>query len=138
MMVGVEEYLQGGGARAQAEDRLQGVVRVGEGNEAAQGLHDACRVLIAEEAGDVDKGEQDGRRVQQHVGGGGGEVGDEDADAVRRDERREDGQGGRERPDQGDGVQQVDDQERGEQLHQVQHGVDGEHLEDDPVRRKRR
>jgi hypothetical protein len=32
-------------------------------------------------------------------------------------------------------VQQIDDQERGEQLYQVEDGVDGEDLEDDPVRR---
>src|SRR5918999_3993121 len=86
----IEKNLEGRGPGPQAEDGLEGVVRVGEGDEVPQDREDSGRVLVTEKAGEIDQGKQDGRRVQEHIRRGGGEVGDKDPDAVRRYERGED------------------------------------------------
>ena len=80
----VDEDLYGSGPRRDAEDRLEGVVHVGERDEVAQDGEGPGRVLVAEEPGEVDQGRQDRRRVQQHVGRRRGEVGDKNPYAVRR------------------------------------------------------
>src|SRR5829696_1472507 len=46
----VDEDLKRRRGRGQAEDGLQGVVRVGEGDEAPERLENTCWVLVAEEA----------------------------------------------------------------------------------------
>src|SRR5215203_1461442 len=53
----VDEDLQRGRGRSQAEDRLHRVVRVGEGDQASERLENTRRMLVAEETRDVDQGE---------------------------------------------------------------------------------
>src|SRR5215210_719670 len=65
---GVDEDLQQSRARTQAEDRLQGVVGVGEGDETSECLEYTGRRLVAEKSGNVDQGEQYSRRIKEHVG----------------------------------------------------------------------
>jgi hypothetical protein len=96
-----------------AEDGLQGVVGVGEGDEAAR----VSMMPSGSGCGrsrEVDQGEQYGGRVEQHVGRGGGEVGYKDPDAVRRHERRKQRHARGEDPGQGDRVQEKHDEERGQ------------------------
>ena len=47
---GVDEDLLRRRTSGQAEDRLHGVIRVGEGDEASERLEDTRRMLVAEEA----------------------------------------------------------------------------------------
>src|SRR5919107_4996104 len=126
----VEEDLEGCSPARQAEDVFEGVVRVGEGDEIPHGREGAGRAPFPEEAGDVDQGKQDRRRVQEHVGRRGCEVRDKDPYAVRRYERREHREGGGEDPDERYGVQEVDEHERRQELHEVEHRVNGEDLKD--------